>query len=333
MTCIWNGNLHGWRVDRSNKYHQKQFPNLDHCIQNPKSREHNEHTWFVIRLRIGPATEPLKKLTDLKLKANRHVEPTIQTCALPDWHSRNERHFTFEELHVQKAHATTSKDTHQWLTSTSSNPSSTNQNPFHANTFRSPYIPRNYQSKTIQWSYSSFIYISKLAQWMPHNVGLLLVNTPYGMPQLQHYSSGWQTSSHILQNTVDQVHEAFFYGDYTQQMWSLPKQTLLGHFKPTLNNAFEAKLAHKDKGYEGGSESFNIPTPLSWAPRIYYVSTMEELSLKPTNISQSPTPPEHYEGHSSCGFSCHSFTHYCLVFPSSDDETQWMTPPTLQHQY
>ena len=61
-TCVWNGNLHRRRW--SNKYHQKQFLNSDHWIQNPKSREYNEHTWFVVRLRIGPVTASLKKLRD-----------------------------------------------------------------------------------------------------------------------------------------------------------------------------------------------------------------------------------------------------------------------------
>ena len=89
MTCVWNGNLHRWRVNRSNKYHWKQFLNLDHWMQNPKPRKCNEYTWFVVRLRTGPATEPLKKLSNLKVKDKSHFDSVIQACALPDWHSRN----------------------------------------------------------------------------------------------------------------------------------------------------------------------------------------------------------------------------------------------------
>ena len=37
---------------------------------------------------------------------------------------------------------------------------------------------------------------------------------------------------------------------------------LFSHFMPTCNAAFESKLALEDKGYESGSENFNIPTPL-----------------------------------------------------------------------
>ena len=38
--------------------------------------------------------------------------------------------FTFEEMHAQKAYATTSRETCQWLGSTSSYPSSTNWTSF-----------------------------------------------------------------------------------------------------------------------------------------------------------------------------------------------------------
>ena len=108
-----------------------------------KSREHDEHTWFVVRLRIGPVTASLTKLTDLKLKDISHL---IHKLAL-----KEQKTFTFEALHTQKTCAATSKDLYQWLRSTSSNPSITNWNPFQA---ICPYIPGNYQSPIIHWSYS-----------------------------------------------------------------------------------------------------------------------------------------------------------------------------------
>ena len=64
MTCIWNGNLQGQSVDRSNRHSQKQFLYPDHWIQ-PKSREHDKHIWFVVRLRFGPVVESLNSLIDL----------------------------------------------------------------------------------------------------------------------------------------------------------------------------------------------------------------------------------------------------------------------------
>ena len=75
-------------------------------------------------------------------------------------------------------------------------------------------------------------------------------------------------------------------------MQSLREETLFGH------NAFETELAQDNEGYESGSESFNIPIPLSRAPGVYHVSTLEELSFHCTNFGQSPTKPEHHEEHS-----------------------------------
>ena len=37
---------------------------------------------------------------------------------------------------------------------------------------------------------------------------------------------------------------------------------------------------------------------LSRALRVYHVSTMEELTFDPANFGESPTKPEHHEGHS-----------------------------------
>ena len=39
-------------------------------------------------------------------------------------------------------------------------------------------------------------------------------------------------------------------------------EVLFGPFLTTLNATFESKLTLKDKGYDSGSENFNVPTPL-----------------------------------------------------------------------
>ena len=126
---------------------------------------------------------------------------------------------------------------------------------------------------------------------------------------------------HIPSNILDQVYAAYFYDDFTQQMQSLPKEMLFICFVTTLNNAFETELVQEDKGYESGSESFNIPTLLSRALSIYHFSIMEELSFDTANFGQSPTTPGHYEEHSPPGYRCHSFTCHQLEFTSSDDES------------
>ena len=50
----------------------------------------------------------------------------------------------------------------------------------------------------------------------------------------------------------------------------------------TLNNTFERELTQEEKGYESGSESLSIPTPIRRAPWIYHISTSENLSFNPT---------------------------------------------------
>ena len=126
---------------------------------------------------------------------------------------------------------------------------------------------------------------------------------------------------HILRNAIDWVYAAFFYSDFTQQMQTLPDEALFGQFVTTLNNTFETEFAQEDKGYESGSESLNIPTPLSRALRVYHVSTMEDLSFNPANFRQSPTSPEHLGEHSPWGYRHCSFSHCQSVFTSSEDES------------
>ena len=77
---------------------------------------------------------------------------------------------------------------------------------------------------------------------------------------------------------------------------NLPEEILFSCFVTTLNNAFETELAQEDKGYESGSENFNIPIPLSSALRIYNFSTRGDLFFNPAHFGQSPT----VKGYSCC---------------------------------
>ena len=92
------------------------------------------------------------------------------------------------------------------------------------------------------------------------------------------------------------------------------------HFVTTLHNAFETELVQGDEDYEKGIESFNIPTSLRRAPRIYHVSMLEDLSLNPANFGPLPTAPEQHAEPSPHRYRGHSITHHQLVSASSDDE-------------
>ena len=67
---------------------------------------------------------------------------------------------------------------------------------------------------------------------------------------------------HIVSNVIDQVDAAFFYGDYTQQMQSLPEETLFGHFVITLNNVLKMSLHRRMKVMRVGVKA-STSSPLS----------------------------------------------------------------------
>ena len=203
---------------------------------------------------------------------------------------------------------------------------------FHTNAFSSQHIPRNYESQIIQWFYSFHLHLQASTmdaskQW-PFTCEYSIWNTIVTALQF------WMVDlePHILSNAIDWVYAALFYSDFTQQMQNLPEETLFSHFVTTLNNALETELAQEDEGYKSGSESCNIPTPLSRAPRIYHVSMMEDLSFYPANFGQSPTTTEQHEEHSSQRHRHHSFSCHWLVFTSSDDESP-MTPSKQINQH
>ena len=149
-------------------------------------------------------------------------------------------------MHTQKACATTSKDTCQWLGSTISYPSCIIWNSFHANAFSYPYIARNYELPIIQWFHSFHLYLQAstmdASQYWPFACEYSIWNAT--VTALQFWMA--DLKPHILSNVIDQVYAAFFYSDFTQQMWNLPEEKLFSCFVTTLNNAFETELAQED---------------------------------------------------------------------------------------
>ena len=73
------------------------------------------------------------------------------------------------------------------------------------------------------------------------------------------------------------------------------EEVLFGCFVTTLNAAFESKLSLEDKGYESGSENFNIPTPLRHNPRIHHVSSDDNTSFNPTTPCSTGTSQSHHK--------------------------------------
>ena len=85
----------------------------------------------------------------------------------------------------------------------------------------------------------------------------------------------------ILSNAIEQVYTAFFSSTSGQQLRSISEEVLFGHFVTTLNDAFEWELALEDEGYDSGSESLNILTPLCRTPHLYHVSASKNLPFRP----------------------------------------------------
>ena len=103
--------------------------------------------------------------------------------------------------------------------------------------------------------------------WTLLITGHLLGNTPYGLQQLQALQL-WTNDldPKTLSNAIERVYTAFFYSDSSQHLQYVEEEVLFSHFVTTLNDAFKWQLALEDVGYESGSESFSVPTPLHREP-------------------------------------------------------------------
>ena len=69
---------------------------------------------------------------------------------------------------------------------------------------------------------------------------------------------------------------------------------MFGHFIIALNAAFNQQLSLADEGYESGSDTIDLPTPLQKTPHIQHISSMEHASFNPvltTPHSTLQTPP------------------------------------------
>ena len=64
-----------------------------------------------------------------------------------------------------------------------------------------------------------------------------------------------------LGSTMEEVYSAFFYSS-SHTLHQQSDKILFGCFVITLNTAFDQWVALADEGYESGSDTINLPTPL-----------------------------------------------------------------------
>ena len=106
------------------------------------------------------------------------------------------------------------------------------------------------------------------------------------------------------------VYTTFFYTSTSHTLCQQSDETLFGCFVIALNAAFTQQLSLVDEGYESGSDTIDLPTPLQKTPRIHHISRMEHASFNPvitTPCSTPQTPPRP--------------VHRCLSFSSADNYT------------
>ena len=97
----------------------------------------------------------------------------------------------------------------------------------------------------------------------------------------------------IARGIATEVYSAFFYSTSTYTLCQQPDKILFGHFDTTLNAAFEQKLALEDEGYESGSETINMPTPLRKMLKIHHVPSVENASFDPNLVMLHSTVQSH----------------------------------------
>ena len=117
--------------------------------------------------------------------------------------------------------------------------------------------------------------------------------------------------THIHSSAIEQVYNAFFYSTSMHLLCQQSDEILFSHFVTTLNTAFESKIALEDKGYESGSDNFNIPTPLRRTSNILHISSVENESFDPDPATACSTGTKE----SQC-----RLVHRHLTFSSSEED-------------
>ena len=88
-----------------------------------------------------------------------------------------------------------------------------------------------------------------------------------------------------LGRDTEQVYTTFFYSSSSHTLCQQSDELLFGHFVITLNAAFDQQLLLADEGYESGSDTVDLPTPLRKTPIIHHVSSMEHALFDPEPVT------------------------------------------------
>ena len=101
-----------------------------------------------------------------------------------------------------------------------------------------------------------------------------------------------------LGRATEHVYTTFFYSSMSHTLHQQSNETLFGHSVIALNAAFNQQLLLADEGYESGSDTIDLPTPLQKTPCIHHISSRKHTSFYPVptipcSTPQTPPRPVH----------------------------------------
>ena len=85
------------------------------------------------------------------------------------------------------------------------------------------------------------------------------------------------------------IYTTFFWTPTSHTLHQLPEDVLFGCFVIALNAAFTQQLSLADEGYESGSDTSDLPTPLWKTPCILHVSSINHASFNPVSTKPHST--------------------------------------------
>ena len=85
------------------------------------------------------------------------------------------------------------------------------------------------------------------------------------------------------------IYTTFFWTPTSHTLCQLSADVLFGCFVIALNAAFTQQLSLADEGYESGSDTVDLPTPLRKTPHIHHMSSMEHASFNPAHTTPHST--------------------------------------------
>ena len=117
---------------------------------------------------------------------------------------------------------------------------------------------------------------------------------------------------------IECIYTTFFWTSTSHTLCQQSDETLFGHFVIALNAAFTQQLSLADEGYESGSDTVDLPTPLWKIPHIHHISSIEHASFNPVHTTphNTVTMTPHSSPQTPTRPVCH-----CLSFSSDTDHS------------